>query len=374
MMKLGRMEDYLARENVTAFYSNCRRLVGFDYNKTASFSRDWDYLTMTARGLVFEVSTGKLISRAYDKFYNLHEPEVGGIENLPDAEFEALEKADGSMISSFLYDGEIWYMTRGSFNSDQAIWAKKWAEKNICGEVYADKPYTFIYECIYPANRIVVDYGPLEELRLTGIRDLITGDLLSYDLMTKCAGELGCSIIRKFPYKTITEVIDAVKSFTMNEEGIVVRYANGFMTKIKGEEYCKVHRLLSCISPLAFWRAIDLDTLKIPSNFLEGIPEEFRKDTDELTALMESRHLDMLHMIKSYADSIPEFENTNEGKRERYEYISKMCGKFTSMVINYANGKTKTVNDWIHREVRPTGNQLDGVSENLQRFLLENDE
>lgn len=378
MLPVGTMEQYLNRSNITAFYSKCGRLVGFDYNKTATFTRDWDYLTMTARGLVFEVSTGKLVSRAYDKFYNAHEPEVGGIHTLRQTGFESLEKADGSMISSFIYDGEIWFMTRGSFYSDQAKWAHSWARTNMnlnrITDSMSGSDLSFIYECIYPDNRIVVDYGRLEELRLTGIRNIVTGELYSYDSMVIIANMLGCGIIKRFDYETIDDVIAAVSKFTMNEEGVVLRYPDGYMVKIKSEEYCKVHRIISCVTPLAFWRAIDINTFKIPTNFLTGMPEEFREDVNELVSLTERMHATEWDRIMAIVHELPQFDPTPEGKRERFEYISTRHQKYYAQVLNYLNGKEYHIRDWIHRQIRPTGNHISGVSERLMRFLRESDE
>lgn len=374
MLQLGTLDQYLAKDNVTAFYSKCGRLVGFDYNKTATFTRDWDNLTMTARGLVFEVATGRLVSRAYDKFYNLHEPEVGGIAGLPvGIGVDGLEKADGSMISSFIYDGEVWYMTRGSFYSDQAKWAKNWGDAHL-NAVDMATPVTFIFEAIYPENRIVVDYGDVTELRLTGIRVLDTGELLSYNEMLMVAGLLNCNIIKRYPYTTVDEVIEAVKHFTMNEEGIVLRYHNGFMVKIKGDEYCKVHRIISCITPLAFWRAIDIETFTIPTDFLTNLPEEFKNDVNELVATIEDAHISQYNHILSLAATVPSFDLSADGKKQRYAYVSSRCGSYTSYVMNVLNNKHFSVREAIHTAVRPTGNAIAGMSESLRRFLRESDE
>lgn len=375
MIKIGTLDQYLNRANITAFYSKCGRLVGLDYNKTATFSRDWDNLTKTARGLVFEVATGKLVARAYDKFYNLHEPEVGGITGLPvGIGFDSLEKADGSMISSFIYDGEVWYMTRGSFYSDQAKWANNWGSLHLNTE-HIPVRSTLIYEAIYPENRIVVDYGDINELRLTGVRMLETGEFLSFDEMQIVAKHLGCNTIKRYPYTTVDEVIDAVKEFTMNEEGIVLRYYNGFMVKIKGEEYCKVHRIISCITPLAFWRAIDIDTFKIPTDFLTNLPEEFRHDVDELVRMIEDAHSSEYNHIVALANGVPEYTLDAEGKKQRFAYVSSQCGSYASQVMNILNGKDYMVRDWVHRNsARPTGNRVNGMSESLRRFLEESDE
>ena len=82
MLKLQEFHSYMEEENVSRFYSPCRRLVGFDYNKTVVFNRLWNDVTKTARGLVFDRETGEVVGRSLDKFFNLHEAEVGGVEGL----------------------------------------------------------------------------------------------------------------------------------------------------------------------------------------------------------------------------------------------------------------------------------------------------
>ena len=375
MMKLGLYQQYVNRENVTMFKSPCNRLIGFDYNRAATYSRDWDNITMTARGLVFD-SNGNIASRSLDKFYNLGEPEVGGIEGLPKGvSWIALEKADGSMISSFNYSDEQFFMTRGSFVSSQAIWAKDWAYNNLRIDLM-DKLMTYVFEGIYPQNRIVVDYGTTEELRLIAVRNPITGEFMPYDLMVKEAEKIGCGVVKKLPFKTIEEIVEHCKTLPMTEEGYVIRFDNGLMVKIKGEEYCKIHRIISHVTPLSFWRSIDVKTFTVPSEFLVNLPEEFKSDISELVNLTETQHKSELQRLYALAATVPEFMSDTEGKKQRYQYVHSMYGDDWYHVLNLLNGKEFMVRDGIHRLLRPTRNIIDGValSDTLKRFLSESDD
>ena len=376
MLKLQDFQSYLDQDNVSRFYSPCGRLIGFDYNKTVVFNRLWNDVTKTARGLVFERATGKPVGRSLDKFFNLHEAEVGGIEGLPDENFIELEKADGSMISAFWYEGEWIFMTRGSFISTQAAWAKQWATKNMKLDLL-DKSQTHVLEAIYPQNRIVVNYGDMEELKLIAVRDPVTGDYKSYEYMQKLAAMVGCGIVKRYTSKDVNEIVEKCKTLTMNEEGFVLRFDSGFMVKIKGEEYCKVHRIISHVTPLAFWRAIDCSTFKVPTDFLVGLPEEFRSDISELVRVTEEMHQTLLDKGYAGVQSMPHFDLDAAGKKARYEYVRKNFPIDTAcMVLDLMNGKERNVRVYIHRLVRPDGNLIEGavLSESLQRFLAESDD
>lgn len=370
---IGTMNEYLGRENVTAQYSPCGRLVLFDYNKTAVFSRDWDRLTLTARGIVFEVSTGNLIAHGYDKFFNVEEPEVGGIEHLPSGAFRALEKADGSCIISFFYDGEWWYITCGSFVSDQAKWAKVYATTHLNMQL-ANTSSTHIFEVIYPENRIVIDYNSTEALVLTGVRDLVSGVECDYDQLINIAVTIGTSVVKSFPFNSLTEAMVAREGLTINEEGYVLTYSNGFKVKVKGAEYCKVHRAISNITPLHFYREVDVESMEVNRSFIESIPEEFREDVDNLKDLIETLHRVEYNRISKLAESVPVFDDTRYGKKCRFEYVRDNYDTHdVSHILNYITNNISQVKQHIHRKVRPKRNMIEGkpLSPILSRMMGE---
>jgi hypothetical protein len=59
-----------------------------------------------------------------------------------------------------------------------------------------------------------------------------------------------------YDFASIDHILAYCKNLTHNDEGIVVRFSNGFRIKIKGEEYCRVHAIKSDLTPLNIWRAM----------------------------------------------------------------------------------------------------------------------
>ena len=117
-----------------------------------------DELTLAARTLVTETTTGKVVSRSFSKFFNFHEPHAYRPTGKEYA-FSAEEKVDGSIISLFWYR-ETWMMiSRASFDSPHAIAARKILDTQypgILGKLEKDKSYVF--ELIDPSQPIKVIY------------------------------------------------------------------------------------------------------------------------------------------------------------------------------------------------------------------------
>ena len=81
---------------------------------------------------------------------------------------------DGSLGILVPTPGGYEIATRGSFSSDQARHATKvWRERYAGTEVRPG--VTYLFEIVYPGNRIVVDYGDLDDLVLLGGVEIRTG-------------------------------------------------------------------------------------------------------------------------------------------------------------------------------------------------------
>jgi RNA ligase len=225
-----------------------------------------------------------------------------------------------------------------------------------------DKTKTYIFEAIYPENRIVVDYGSTETLMLTGIRDHNTGEESSYADIMKDASRIGCGVVKQFAFNSMAEMFAARELLTVNEEGFVITYENGFKFKLKGEEYCKVHRAVSNMTPLHYWRAMDLETLTVSYDFLKLVPEEFRDDSDKLQELIESAHVNEFTRVVKLVETVPKFKLTTEGKKARYKYISENYNSNdVGLILGLINNAAHKVKLNIHRAIRPTRNVMEGI-------------
>ncbi len=234
----------------------------WNYTEKVQYEGLWDEITLMCRGLVTN-SKGEIVARPFKKFFNMEEG-----KHTPTSEFEVYEKMDGSLGIFFYYNDEPVFATRGSFTSDQAIKGREILNKyNWKQGTY--EGYTYLFEIIYPENRIVVDYNGLEELVVLGVVETATGKECNYDEM---ASE-GFVLVKK--YDGIKDY-STLKSMIANDaEGYVVRFSNGERMKIKGEEYLRLHKIMTNVSTTAVWEILssggDIDAI------LKDVPDEFYK-------------------------------------------------------------------------------------------------
>jgi len=256
----------------------------WNYTPEVQYGQLWDEITLQCRGLVTD-DKGNVVARPFKKFFNIEEE-----KHTPTEEFEVFEKMDGSLGIVFKYNGEVIYATRGSFSSDQAKWMAKHGDEYNFKDILVEG-FTYLFEIIYPENRIVVDYGGQERLVLLGIINTETGEELPYDDISFD----GWDIVQKYDgikdYSTLKSLVDN------NSEGFVVRFSNGDRMKIKGEEYLRLHKIMTNISTTGVWEM--LSNGKDINEVLKDVPDEFYKK------------------VKEYADRL------NYG----YYQVSEQCGK-----------------------------------------------
>lgn len=377
--------DFLNRDGLNS--KECGDLILFDYSQELSSKFDWDIISLNARGIVFNKVTGELVARPFSKFFNYEELRGEAGERLPElfrpntsGAFRALEKADGSMGIVYFYDGKWNVNTRGSFESEQAVWATKWLNKNLKTE-NMDSNLTYLFEIIYPENRIVVDYGKKEALVLIGVIDKKTGTELDYNAMQNVAEAIECEIAKMYEFEKFEDIFTAREMLTANEEVWVVTFDNGYKCKIKGEEYLKVHRILSSVTPLHFWRAINLETFTMPDieNTILLLPDEFQGSANDLVKVTVEAHQGVYNEVVTQAKVVPKFSDDKQGKKDLFFWIKDhIKPEYLNLVLNYLTGNENKLRDTIHRMCRPTLNTYANVKVNpdllkrLERILKGN--
>jgi hypothetical protein len=132
----------------------------YNYSRDCQFEKKWDDITLAMRGTVLD-DRGVLIAKSYNKFFNIDE-----LQDIPNEEFDVYEKLDGSLGIHFNYKGEWIFASKGSFISEQAIKGKEIFDRKY-GHIQLYHTITYIFEIIYPENRIVCHY-PEEDVVLTG--------------------------------------------------------------------------------------------------------------------------------------------------------------------------------------------------------------
>ncbi len=214
----------------------------YNYASKVQYEKLWNEITLLTRGLILDAKMN-VIARPFGKFFNFDEHKQEDIPNLP---FDLFEKMDGSLGILYWLDDTPFIASRGSFESEQAIKATE-----ILHNRYAftfarlDKKATYLFEIIYPKNRIVVDYGSTEDIFLIAKIDNITG------LDMPLEEDLGFLKVKK--YDGINDINQLLLLNEENKEGFVVRFKNGFRLKIKFSEYLRLHKIITGVSNIAIW-------------------------------------------------------------------------------------------------------------------------
>lgn len=233
----------------------------YNYTQNAQFERVWNEITLSCRGLILDAN-GNVVARPFPKFFNLGEMEN---QMLPNTTFEVFDKMDGSLGILYWINDVPFIASRGSFASDQSDKANEMLHgKYKASWPLLDKTKTYLFEIIYPENRIVLDYGASEELVLLAVVDTESG--AEFPL-----GDIGFPIVQKFDGIKDIRALSALNQ--ENKEGFVIKYADNFRVKIKFEEYLRLHRIVTQVSNLNIWEY--LKTNQSFEEILERVPDEF---------------------------------------------------------------------------------------------------
>jgi RNA ligase len=262
------LNDYLEKGLVVKNDHPTLPLSIYNYSRTCQYESKWDDITKICRGLILD-REGNVIAKAFNKFFNYEELTLNDI---PEESFEVFEKLDGSLGILFWYQGKWILASKGSFTSDQSIKGRDILNKKYNVEVLP-KGYTTVVEIIYPENRIVCDYGVDEELVVLSMVSNANGKELDYDSMLSINEVSGFPTIKK--YDGITDYDTLKDKINGNREGYVIRFKNGFRMKIKGEEYVRLHRILTGFSNVDIWEYLKDE--KNIDELLDRVPDEFDK-------------------------------------------------------------------------------------------------
>lgn len=236
-----------------------------NYTEKAQYDGEWNNVTTQCRGLIVN-SEGLVVARPFDKFLNYGQNLND--HKLMDERVVVTDKLDGSLGILWTYEGEQGIATRGSFTSDQAIHATYLWKMKYGFDVAPN--WTYLFEIIYPENRIVLDYGLRDELILLGVRDNEDGYVLLPEQVVTWRGPRATT----FPYKTLREALAAPQRF--NAEGFVVYFPDqDYRVKIKQDDYVALHKIVTGLTERRVWE--NLSEGKTLIDMLEIIPDEWHE-------------------------------------------------------------------------------------------------
>lgn len=318
---LDRMRQYVANKFVsekTWMSHGGRVLCLFNYTPKCVSEREWNDLTLMARGIVTD-QEGNIVVRPFDKFFNLEEWK----SVMPFGHVEVYEKVDGSLINiAWTHKDGLIVTSRGSFNSDQAQHARQLIVDRY-GQDWIVPNQTYICEVVYPENRIVVNYGTTDELVLLGIRYPNGGELSYSSMLDEAVPFRTAERVATYPSFDDLMKADLRSTIQPNSEGYVFRFADGFRLKLKGEEYLRLHRIVTNTNNKTIWEMCANDMSF--ENIILNVPDEF------------------MHWVKKIRqDFVREFLEIDQRHAEVYDILSHLPRpKFAAGVNDYVRSGYK---------------------------------
>ena len=279
-----------------------------------------------------------IIARPFGKFFNLEECQSVGIK-IPQENFDVYEKLDGSLGILYWGNDRPAIATRGSFASDQALYATE----NILPKYSEflnklDKNLTHLFEIIYPENRIVLDYGNEEKLVLLAIIDTKTGQ------------ETGLGTIN-WPDKTkiLDGIVDLNTILEMqenNQEGFVIKFDSGLRVKYKFSEYKRLHRILTGISKRNIWEMMKND--ENVDALLKNVPDEFYDWVKQTKSEIETEYQKLLDSALS---AIKSDDLSSIDRKSAASVINQKYKRFAAIIFTLLDKKDPK--DQIFKMIRP---------------------
>jgi len=207
------------------------------------------------RGMIFCAKTGKILRRPLHKFFNFGERMESRDIDLNEI-VAVYDKLDGSMVAPFFLNGDLVWGTKMGLTHmtddlrsfvqrstmESTLTSGKMMKKyhDFAGILISQRNMTPIFEYMAPKHRIVVNH-PEETMSLLAVRDINTGEYMSYDKMASLASCFNIPVVKRWEVSDNASLVDQVRELE-GTEGVVVELRNGDRLKVKSLWYMDLHK------------------------------------------------------------------------------------------------------------------------------------
>ncbi|MSS07085.1 AAA family ATPase [Clostridium sp. WB02_MRS01] len=227
----------------------------FNFTNKAFYDKAWDEQTTKSRGLYLDTMKGKVVARAYDKFFNINER--------PETKFDMLQHKLKFPVTAYVkengflgiagyneYNEELFITTKSTPDGEFAQWFKELlTEKYGLSTLEDIKNYikdhnvSFVFECVdMKHDPHIIDY-PESELYLL---DIVSNemDFKKYEYEDMC--HVACNFGLKHKERAVEitnwqefydwyyDILEEGYEYNGRKiEGFVIEDSSGYMTKLK---------------------------------------------------------------------------------------------------------------------------------------------
>jgi T4 RnlA family RNA ligase len=300
---------------------------GNDFDRDAAIRRE-------CRGLVFDLH-GKLINRRYHKFFNVNEREETLIADIDWSQpHSILEKLDGSMVSPCYVNGTIRWMTKMGITDtsmEAEVFVATHPDYTEMANYYLSHDMTPVFEWCSNKNRIVLDY-PEDRLILTAIRNNHNGSYVDHFTLVDIAARYGINVVKAWDstmdYAPVT--LTAMIREAEGTEGVVVRFWDGHMVKIKSDWYVKIHKVKSLLS-----QERDVVSLILNNALDDLMPVLSKEDVEKINLFAGRVLLRIDQSSRDLADDVYSYSSAMDRKTFAIEHAPKIDSLYRGMIFQF---------------------------------------
>jgi RNA ligase len=321
----------------------------WNYTEKVQFENLWDEVTLMCRGLVTD-ENGNIVARPFRKFFNMEEG-----KHTPTDDFKVYEKMDGSLGIFFNYGGQWVMATRGSFTSDQAVKGMEMLSKYDYNKLHKD--FTYLFEIIYDENRIVCSYD-FEDVVLLGVINTKHGyevnlhgelDMRIQNLVKN----VGLNVVKRYDgisdYSTLKQMVKD------DAEGFIVLFSNGDRMKVKGEEYLRLHKIMTNISTTAVWEVLSKGGNM--DDILKDVPDEFYKKIKDYVKHLRYHYWLVQEQAGKLFDGLYESYNSDLPEKAKYAKWVKLHDRILQPIL-FKMYDRKDYSEYIWKLIKPKFSKL----------------
>ena len=231
-------------------------LSSFNFTRDAFNNSRWNSLTVLARGLYIDTRELRIVTRGYDKFFNIDENRITFLGNLKEKlkfPLTVYKKENGFLILISVYKDELFITTKSNPEGKMAELAR-----DLVGKMLSEESGSVLKNYLSSNNCTLLCEGisPKEDPHIVGYEsdevimlDLLKNDLVyekkSYSELKHLSEIIGlkCKVQEPLSLKNFEEFSAFYKKYSQDicnskDEGFVIEDSCGFQVKLKTPYYC----------------------------------------------------------------------------------------------------------------------------------------
>ncbi|PKR82422.1 RNA ligase [Heyndrickxia camelliae] len=253
-------EDELTIDNFLEYLQNHKyisekqlggNISSFNFTRKAFNDKVWDDINVKARGLFINTNTKEIVSRSYNKFFNVNERSFTKISALADnMKFPVTiyDKPNG-YLGTVGYDSEtdeLVFTSKSELRGEHAEWVKEMFYKTFkldtiqfIKDTLKNMNLALVFEVILvEKDPHIIEYNEDKLILLDMVKRDVHYGKVDYENLQLFGRQIGIEVKEKVSvidnwtdfYKWYREITN---DWSIEKEGFVIEDSSGFMTKIK---------------------------------------------------------------------------------------------------------------------------------------------